>query len=143
MDWTYNEEVVTELAIGVWGFIYELTLSTGEKYIGKVNAFKKQTLPALKSGDIRPGATRVGKNKNGKRIYVDVLYKENDWKSYTSSSDLIDSTLIVARRIIEYAPTKRSLTYLEIKHQFLNNVLEDDTYLNKNINNMFFKGKLL
>ena len=147
MNWLYEGKLYTELTQGVYGFIYKITViesdGTYKFYIGKKDCFKKLTLPALKSGEIRKGAERVGKNKNGKRVYFDILKKESNWQDYESSSDEVGNRVVIKKEILELAPTKRSLTYLEIKHQFLHNVLEDDNYLNKNINNMFFKGKLL
>lgn len=162
LKWFHNGQQVDELPENTYGFIYKLHLAEGLFYIGKKNCLKKLTLPALKSGEIRPGAERVLKRKPmtldelnersvrqirdrvmSKLVPFDVLYKSTGWKSYTSSSDDIDPSQIIYKEILEFAPTKRSLTYLEEKHQFLNNVLEDDTYLNQNIGGRYFRGKLL
>lgn len=143
MDWIYEEKPYTELTKGVYGFIYELTLDDGTKYIGKKNCFVKVTLPALKSGEIRPGAERIGKNKNGKRVYFDIVTKESKWKDYESSSDEVGTRSVIKKEILELAPTKRSLTYLEEKWLFKREVLESDEYLNKQIGNRYYKGRLL
>ena len=143
MDWTYCNKLVTKVPDNAIGFVYRITLSTGHQYIGKKNCFKKLKLPALKNGTIREGAERIGKNKDGKRVYFDILTRETDWKEYTSSSDILDPELITHKTILEWAPTTRSLTYLETKYLFTNSVLEDENYLNRNILNKFFKGKLL
>jgi hypothetical protein len=142
MTWTYEESEVIELPLNVYGFIYLLTYENGTKYIGKKQCVKEVKLPALKSGEVRPNAKRTYKNGSGKRVYIDVLQKEMDWRNYEGSHDKPESPL-VSKKILEYAPTKRSLTYLEAKHLFINSVLEDDTYLNQNILGSFFKGKLL
>lgn len=162
LEWFYEGQPVDELPENTHGFIYRLTLVGNKFYIGKKNCLKKLTLPALKSGEIRPGAERILKRKPmtldelgersvrqmrdrvmSKLVPFDVLYKTSGWKAYTSSSDDINPSQIIYKEILEFAPTKRSLTYLEEKHQFLNNVLEDDTYLNQNIGGRYFRGKLL
>ena len=143
LGWTYQGKEYTTLDKNVYGFIYCLILDTGEKYIGKKQCHKKLTLPSLKSGEIRDGAQRIGRNKNGKRVYYDVIYKENDWRTYESSSDLVKDKTVVSKEILELAPTMRSLTYLEAKWQFKLDVLEDDNYLNKNIGGRYFRNNLL
>ena len=147
MQWMYEGKQYTELTTGVHGFIYKITViesdGTYKFYIGKKDCFKKLTLPALKSGEIRKDAERIGKNKNGKRVYFDILKKESNWQDYESSSDEVGNRVVIKKEILELAPTKRSLTYLEEKYLFLNNVLEDENYLNKQIGNRYFKGRLL
>jgi len=143
LNWTHCGKAITELPDNVFGFVYKLTMESDKLYIGMKQCFSKSTLPALKNGTVREGAKRIGKNKNGKRIYFDVVYKESKWKTYESSSTEVDNETIVKKEILEFAPTKRSLSYLEVKHLFLNEVLEDTNYLNMNISGRWFKGRLL
>ena len=121
MQWVYEGKPYTELTTGVHGFIYKITVIESD---GTYKFY-------------------IGKNKNGKRVYFDILKKESNWQDYESSSDEVGNRVVIKKEVLEFAPTKRSLTYLEEKHQFINNVLEDENYLNKQIGNRYFKGRLL
>ena len=46
------------------------------------------------------------------------------------------------REIIIFTSTKKQLTYFETKLQFVNEVLENDEYLNSNILGKFFRKDL-
>jgi len=119
----------------VYGFVYELTLKDGKRYIGKKafwgTAKKKLTQKEL---DERPNK----RHKDWKYVV-----KESKWRAYTSSSKLFGSREVVEKRILFLAKSKRNLTYLETKLMFQENVLEDDNYLNDNINGRWFKDKLV
>lgn len=96
------------------GFVYLICVD-GLKYIGKKNFLSKR----------------------GKK------YVESDWKTYTSSSDLIKDKLktnIGEFKILEFAHTKRELTYLEVKYQMKNEVLESDEWANKNIGFKYYRN---
>lgn len=143
MNWKYSGEIVTEVPTNAIGFIYRLYFIDGTMYVGKKDIYSYITLPALKSGEQRPNSERKGKNKNGKRIYVDVVKKESNWQDYEGSSKETEGLILKYKEILEWAPSKRSLTYLEVKHQFKLDVLENDKYINQNINGKFFRGRLL
>jgi hypothetical protein len=67
------------------------------------------------------------------------------WKKYTSSNKIIKDLCkqyAYDLEILDIASSKRELTYLEVKHMFLNNVLENDEYENGNCLGKFFRGKL-
>lgn len=96
------------------GFVYYIEVD-GLRYIGKKNFLAKK----------------------GK------VYVESDWKTYASSSDLIKDKLkshVGEFKILEFAHTKRELTYLEVKYQMKNDVLESDEWANKNIMFRFYKN---
>lgn len=142
MNWACNGLDVTEVPADIpFGFIYQLTYEDGKQYIGKKNFYTIQKLPALKSGEVRPGATRTYKNGSGTRKYYDLLPKETKWKDYEGSHEKPKSPL-VSKEIIAFAETKRELTYLEVKALFHFDVLEDDNYLNQNILAVFYKNNL-
>jgi len=44
-----------------------------------------------------------------------------------------------SREILDFVPTKKLLTYYEIKHIFLNDALEDPDFLNDNILGKFYQ----
>lgn len=137
-DWTFEGSTFSS-PTNEHGFIYLLTFNDGSKYIGKKDFFSKKTLPALKSGEQRLDSTRTYKNKNGSRVYYDIITKESNWKNYVSSSKLIGDRTVASREILALANSKRELTYLETKYLFIHEVLESDSYLNENILGKFYK----
>jgi len=147
MDWIYKDKPITsidQLPPNAYGFTYLLTYSTGKAYIGQKQLHSYQTLPALKNGSQRPNSERIGRNKNGKRVYFDKVFKESNWKTYTSSSkDIPTEATITEKHILAIAYDKRHLTYLEAKHLFCYEVLESSDYYNRNILGSFYKPKEL
>lgn len=142
MNWTHDNTPYTDNIYNHYGYIYCITYTDSTKYVGKKNFYKKMTLPALKSGEIRPGAERIHKNINRKRKPLDVLYKESDWKTYNGSSKLTEGKEIQSKEILCFANSKRHLTYLEVKYLFILEVLESDAYLNENILGKFYNNVL-
>ena len=130
--WLYNNEVIKgieQMPKNIFGFIYEATyIPTREKYLGKKVLFFNRTLPPLK------GAKRKRK-----------VIKESDWQTYYGSHTKIKQLLsegkqeYFSREILEFAFNKKHLTYLENKHLFQLEVLENpDLYYNDNILGKFF-----
>ena len=169
MVWVENTDPVSDIPPNAVGFVYELTLAKDNetfKYIGKKNVFEMKTLPARKDGVQRPNSERITKrvmvDENGKVIRskaeiakarkrglkatlqrFDRLLVESNWQDYEGSSENTKQYELKSKKILEWLPTKRSLTYAEVKWQFKNDVLEKAEYLNDNINGRWFKGKLL
>ena len=141
IEWKHNSTAISELPEDVFGFIYRLTFvdkaGTQFYYVGKKNKIKETKLPALKNGEQRPNSTRVGKNKNGKRVYYDIVRKE-DWLDYEGSFDKPEDLTLVYREVLHFSKSKRNLTYSEVKYQFIRGVLENENYLNKNILGSFY-----
>jgi len=124
-----------------YGFIYKITYSDNTYYYGKKNFYNTLKLPALKSGKQRPNSKRIGKNRNGKRVYYDEVTRESNWKDYTGSNDV--DLPIVSREILAFSYSKRNLTYLEVSMLFKMEALEDDQCRNSNINGLWFRGNIL
>ncbi len=144
MTWTYEGEPFTEIPEGVFGFIYIITYTDGTLYLGKKQTTSIVQLPALKNGTVRPGALhRVGKNKNGKRVQYDVMKKEMPWKKYIGSSKLTGDKTIASKEIIALCPTKRNLTYMEIKALFFYEAIEDPLFVNDCIMNRFWRDRII
>ena len=125
-----------------YGFVYKITYTSGQVYYGKKNLYKEVKLPELKSGIQRPNSKRIGKNKNGKRVYLDVVTKETDWLTYEGSSELSEDLIVESKEILDYAVSKRELTYLETKRLFWEEAIEDPNCINVCIGNMFFRDNL-
>jgi hypothetical protein len=111
------------------GFCYRITnLQTGAIYIGKKNF----------------SSTR--KKKLAKRD-LSAVTKESDWRDYYGSSKQIQEDVAKLgessfhREIIALACSKKHLSYLELKHQFINDVLSINSY-NGNILGRFYPRDL-
>ena len=140
MDWTFEDETVTEPpGIDAYGFIYMLHYEGGFRYIGKRNFFKKMTLPALKNGTIREGAERVGKNRGGKRVYFDVIYRE-DFKDYEGSHET--ALKLIKKEILMISLSKINLTYMEEYYLFTHKAIIDEMYINRSIGGRYYRGKV-
>ncbi len=112
-----------------YGFIYEVThIPSGKKYLGKKVLVFNRTLPPLK-----------GKKRKRK------VQKESDWKTYYGSHKEIKNLLKenkqdeFDRKILQFVPTKKLLTYFECKYLFINEVLEHSEYINDNILAKFYR----
>lgn len=146
MNWIYeNKEIksIQDIPENAIGFVYVLIFNDNYFYIGKKNIFTLKMFPALKSGVLRHNATRIGRNIKGKRVFFDEVKKESNWKTYTGSKKDYGERVLVRKEILEFARSKRELTYLEVKYQFIHSVLEDPMSLNSNILNKFFRDNLV
>lgn len=134
--WLYkNKEInsIEDMPTDTFGFVYLVTHTpSGKKYLGKKQLIANRTLPPLK-----------GQKKKRK------IQKESDWKTYYGSQTEVkqlvkesQDKLDFVREIIIFTSTKKQLTYFETKLQFVNEVLENDEYLNSNILGKFFRKDL-
>lgn len=135
---------------GTYGFIYEtLHKPSGLKYIGKkVLYFErnkrlgKRALEALRE-------ERKAKGIGGRTPLKQKIIKESDWRDYYGShKDVLkfvkeskDLRSDFEKRILEFVPTKKLLTYFECKHLFINGVLEhnNEQYMNDNVLGKFYR----
>jgi hypothetical protein len=124
---------------GVIGYVYQTThIPTEKKYVGKKSLIynikrklgKKEL--ALHEGKGRPPKFKI-------------VQKESDWKTYYGSHKFIKEEIKKGnqsdfkRVILQYAYSKKELTYLENKILFTFAVLENEEYLNDNIEGRYFK----
>ena len=129
--WVYEDVEVKSLEDvpkGAVGFIYLISNIDGQCYIGKKSFYSTVTRPPLK------GTKRKRK-----------VTKESKWLTYKSSNKLVKEWQdweITKRVIINYAYTKKHLTYLECHALFSLNVLRSDVFLNDNILGKFFSSDL-
>ena len=131
--WIYEGnpiESIEDMPEGTFGFVYEVThIPTGKRYVGKKQLMMNRTLPPLK-----------GQKRKRKVV------KEGDWKTYYGSQSDIKtllkegSSLDFSRKILNFVPSKKLLTYYETKYLFERGVLEKpDEYLNDNILGKFYR----
>lgn len=119
-NWTYNNQELIDIPDGAIGFVYLITnLQDGRKYIGKKNFYS--TKSAQKTVILK--TTGEKKKKKVKKT------TESDWKAYHGSSDELKKDVAdlgsehFKREILQFCSTKAELSYYEIKHQIVQDVL--------------------
>ena len=151
-SWTYQGRLITDISDmpeGTYGFIYEVRHKPSDtRYIGKKVLFFERN---KRLGKRALQALKEERAKNGLKGRVPLKQKirtESDWKDYFGSQKEIValSKKDIAgenweKRILEFVPNKKLLTYYETKHLFINNVLEDkySAHINDNILGKFYR----
>lgn len=131
--WLYEDIEITsieQMPVDSYGFIYEIThIPSGRKYLGKKVLQFNRTLPALK-----------GEKRKRK------MSKESDWKTYYGSHPEFKQLIKegkqeeLRREILMFVPSKKLLTYYELKHLCMKEVLEPGSiYINDNILAKFYR----
>lgn len=137
--WIYQNKMFTDEHIpeGAIGFVYEMTTiinGHGYSYIGKKN-FHSNTKTKL-SKKATPTDKRLKKYK---------VVTKTSYQNYYSSNDVLKQAakdgVLIKREILKICFSKTELTYQEVKHQFVREVLENEFYLNRNILGRFYKQK--
>ena len=151
-SWTYQGRLITDISDmpkDTYGFIYEVRYKpTDTRYIGKKVLFfernkrlGKKALEALRE-------ERKAKGIGGRVPLKQKVVTESDWKDYFGSQKEIVALAKKdkagenwEKRILEFVPNKKLLTYYETKHLFINNVLEDSysAHINDNILGKFYR----
>lgn len=149
VNWRYKEKLVTEIADmpeGTYGFIYRVThIPTQKKYIGKKVLFFERNVKLGKRETEALKEERKAAGIGGRVPAKKKVIKESDWKTYYGSQDEIKKLARESRPedwtrdILEFVPTKKLLTYYEIKHIFTNDALENNDFLNDNILGKFYQ----
>ena len=150
--WVYQGRVITsikDMPEGTYGFIYEVIYKpTDVRYIGKKVLYFERN---KRLGKKALAALREERSKKGLRGRVPVKQKvitESDWKDYFGSQKEIvtlskedNAGENWEKRILEFVPNKKLLTYYETKHLFKNDVLENQysAHINDNILGKFFR----
>ena len=143
--WLYQNKVIehiNDFECIPFGFIYITThVPTGKQYLGKKSLFHT-TNQKLGKKELELLPLQRGRKPTTKQVV-----KESDWKTYYGSEEFIKKELKLknqtdfTREIIKLVPTKKLLTYYEMKYQFQYGVIEPitgDEWLNHNILGKFF-----
>lgn len=136
--WIYKGECLKEPPPNFYGFIYKITLSGGDFYIGK-KAFEHSKKTKL---------SKKARKATGKRIERKKV--DSGWLDYWGSSkpllELFEknstSKLYCTREILKLCKDKASLSYWEMVTLVENKVLFRNDCWNGNILGKFFKGKI-
>ena len=139
MSWIYQNKMFTDEHIpdGSVGFVYQMSAIINGKavsYIGKKNFFSNTKKKLAKKA--------ISTDKRLKKYKV---VTKSAYQNYYSSNDVLKQAhkdgVVIQRYILKICFSKTELTYQEVKHQFLAEVLESDLYLNGNILGRFYKQK--
>ena len=141
MSWIYQGKEFDELCIpeqGI-GFIYSMTAIIDGKsvaYIGKKNFFSNKKKPLGKK------ALALTTDKRLKKYTREL---KPDFMNYYSSNITLKEAhkagIMIKREILRICYSQTELTYQEAKALFIEEVLENDMYLNQNILGKFYKTK--
>jgi len=143
MNWIYkNEEMtgVSDFPNETYGFVYRIVHTpTGKAYIGK-KILQNTTKVKLTKKELAEYEGVVGRRPSYR-----LAVKESNWKSYWGSNKYLKELYETEpksnfeRQILVCAPTKKLLTYYEVKYQMVYQVLEKpDEFFNDNILGKFF-----
>ena len=143
MNWIYKQkemESISDFPDMTHGFVYMITHKPTKKaYIGK-KILQNTTKVKLGKKELAEYAGVVGRRPSYK-----LAVKESNWKTYWGSNKYLKELYETEpkenfeRDILICAPTKKLLTYYEIKYQMLYQVLEKPEELfNDNILGKFF-----
>ena len=143
MNWTYqNEEItgISDFPNETFGFIYRVIhIPSGKAYIGK------KVLQHTRKVKLTKKELAEYEGVVGRRPSYRLAVKESDWKTYWGSNKYLKELMKeepldnFERQIIACAPTKKLLTYYEVKYQMIYQVLEKpDEFFNDNILGKFF-----
>ena len=132
--WYFNGKPYTEIHSEEFiGFIYRIDFED-KSYIGKKQFYSKTTKKLGK----KALEARTDKRLSKKQTTI----KESNWKTYKSSNAILKTKKEeqLTKTIIAFATNLRQLTYLEVKAQFVFEVLESDKWYNQNILGRFFSA---
>jgi hypothetical protein len=150
--WTYQGRVITsikDMPEGTYGFIYEVIYKpTDVRYIGKKVLYFERNKKLGKKALKVLQEERSEKGLRGRTPLKQKVITESDWMDYFGSQKEIlalskeDNTgKNWEKRILQFVPTKKLLTYYETKYLFKNGILEDkySAHINDNILGKFFR----
>lgn len=141
MSWIYQRKNFEEIDIpqGAIGFVYIMTAIIDGKsvaYIGKKNFFANIKRPLGKK------ALAMSTDKRLKKYRREL---KPDFMRYYSSNKILKEAhkagVTIKREMLRICYSSMELTYQEVKHQFLHEVLEKEEFLNGNILGRFYKIK--
>ena len=141
--WIYKDQQINEITDfpnNTFGFIYRIIHTpTGKSYIGKKGLFHNR------KGKVTKKQLAEYEGVVGRRPAYKLAVKESDWKTYWGSNKELKELLKTESKdnfekcILRYAPTKKLLTYYELKYQMIYEVLEKpNEFYNDNILGKFF-----
>jgi len=147
MNWIYKGNTIEDISQfpeNIYGFVYIVTHTpTNKSYIGKKVLYHNKKIKLGK----KEIAVQTGP---GRKPTTKIVTKESDWKTYYGSEIEIKKLLAEGKHnefervILKIVDNKKLLTYFEVKHQFIYEVLEHpNDWFNNNILGKFFSKDFL
>ena len=144
MNWKYkNKEIegVSDFPKETYGFVYIIThIPSDRSYIGKKILFNTRKVKLTKK-ELAEYEGVVGRRPSYK-----LAVKESNWQTYWGSNKELTGLLETEppenfrRHILEVAPSKKLLTYYEVKYQMIYQVLEKpEEFFNDNVLGKFYR----
>jgi len=150
--WTHQGKVITsikDMPEETYGFVYEVIYKpTDVRYIGKKVLYFERNKRLGKKALKLLQEERAKQGLRGRTPIKQKVITESDWKDYFGSQKEIvilskkdNSSKNWEKRILEFVPNKKLLTYYETKYLFKNDVLENQysAHINDNILGKFFR----
>ena len=149
-SWWYKGSLIystEDMPKDTYGFIYEVQHKPSDrKYIGKKVLYFERNKRLGKKALEALRLERKAKGIGGRVPLKQKVITESDWKDYYGShKDIVklikeNKQMEFERKILEFVPNKKLLTYYECKYLFINEVLEaHNNYINDNILGKFYK----
>ena len=151
-SWTYQGRIITDISDmpeGTYGFIYEVWYKpTDVRYIGKKVLYFERNKRLGKRALQQLKEERALKGLKGRTPLKQKIITESYWKDYYGSQKEIlelskkdNSNESWEKKILEFVPNKKLLTYFETKHLMVNGVLENkySAHINDNILGKFYR----
>lgn len=145
--WNYKDKQIKshdDLPYNCTHIIYCIYYTDNTKYIGYKTVRTTKELPLLLNGKERPNRVDTkNRNKNGKRVTMEVVSVDKPFVNYEGSSEENKGKTISHKEILLMTSSKRTATYLEVRELMRAGAIEPDTeYNNKNINRLWFDNCL-
>lgn len=155
INWKYKGKVIDRISLfpeGCIGFVYKICDDKGKCYIG-CKSLWSHTNPKVSEAvynKAKASGEAVKKTKNKKLSkkgavvweFRRVQKKESNWIKYQSSNTELKKKKNVSKEIIDFAFSKKQLTYKELKWMFHYKVLEAPDFYNDNILGKFYRRDL-
>lgn len=114
----------------LFGFVYLIeNLENGRKYVGKKQLISRRR--------VKKGKKELARIKDKRKSKYKTTTKESNWITYTGSNRELNSDIEkgdrIKKHILALAYDSSTLTYFEVKYQFIFEVLETPEYYNGNI----------
>ena len=143
MSWTLQQQPINKISDfpnNTFGFVYLIRhIPSGKSYIGKKVLFHNRKQKLTKK------QLKEYEGVVGRRPSYQIIVKESDWETYWGSNKYLKELMKeepienFERSILKCVPTKKLLTYYELKYQMVYQVLEKpDEFFNDNILGKFF-----
>lgn len=139
--WIYMNNLIVDsvdsphIPEGAIGFIYKITTYDGKSYIGKKNLKTRRKR--------RFGKREIAALTDKRKKHWEYVTKDSDWLTYIGSNKTLQKDIAKGvkyeKYILDFAFSKKELSYLETKELFVNEVLESDEWYNDNILGKFYR----